>query len=86
MQIADSLQFFYKINKEQLGATTLNINGHAFCVVDSDENSILIQEYYLTEVYKNNLELIPNTFPPTYKISKEQFNSQVESFGVIKWN
>ena len=73
------------INQNKSGATSLNIYGHAFCVVGTDKDNLLIQESNLTEILKDKLELVPNSFPPTYKLPMDKFGSTVESFSNITW-
>ena len=78
-------EFIQKIYENQSGSATLNIKGHAFSVVSSDKDNLFIQESNLTEGFKNSFELVPDTYPPTYKLSKSAFQSNVESYGLLKW-
>lgn len=70
--------------KNETGATTLSMFAHAFSVVGTDGESLLIQESNLSETFKKYFELVPDTFPPTYKLTAENFKTYAENYSTIK--
>ena len=64
------------------------VGGYTLYALSNDNNNKVESKVYnlnLTEGFKNSFELVPDTYPPTYKLSKIAFQSNVESYGLLKW-
>ena len=59
-------------------------NNHSFSVVGADGDYILVQESNLSEAYKDRFELIPDSFPPTYKVSETDFKKNFYGYSTLK--
>ncbi len=75
----------YEMAEKKNAAIVLSNGNHAFSVVGTEENYLLIQESNLSENYKDKFELIKNSFPPTYKVNKDIFEKTFISYSALKW-
>lgn len=80
----------YSTIENKKGASTVNIGNHAFSVVDVDNTSntksLLIQESNLSEGFTQYFELMPNSYPPTYKLPLDKFGEYVHDYGILNFN
>ena len=75
----------FKLAQEKNSAITVGYDAHAFSVVGTEGDCILVQESNLSEAYKKIFELIPDSFPPTYKISKQIFERELSCCSYFRW-
>ena len=75
----------FKLAQEKNTAITVGYKNHAFSVVGTEGDCILVQESNLSENYKNIFELISGSFPPTYKISRDVFEKKINCCEYFRW-
>lgn len=75
----------FELAKEKKSAIIIANDNHGFSVVGTEDDCILVQESNQGGNYKNVFELIPNSFPPTYKIPKDVFEKNITSCSILRW-
>ena len=75
----------YDLTKNKKGAVTLADDEHVFSVTGVDGDCLLVQESNNLCTYKDKFELIENSYPPTYKIPKELFETTFTTYAALVW-
>ena len=87
---SDSFEKILNMAKDANYAIVLSKNepdeggAHALSVVGTEGNYLLVQESNLSDVYKDVFELIPNSFPPTYKVSEDVFKQYIFGYSALR--
>lgn len=77
----------YTTKNEHGGAVSFSYNGHAYSVVGVDGKDLLIQESNQNDKWEQNapFEKIPNSYPITYKLTKELYLKIGDGYSIFKW-
>jgi len=83
--VSDSFNKIKKLTDEKKAAFILSDSEHAFSVIGTDGDYLLVQEStFDTEKYSKMFELMPDKFPPTYKIAKDDL-AKFKTYSSIQW-
>lgn len=82
----------YKMINEQKGTATISelvggIDNHAMSIVGAEDGYLYVEESNNSGILPEPYELVPDSDPPRYKISKEGFSKlHLPTFGVVCWD